>query len=73
MSWIRLHVQNAGETMRIISVIDDQEVIKSILDHFGLRLIRSRPRAKAHASPVREYVAGDSCPTTNNNYCSDPD
>jgi hypothetical protein len=41
----------------------DQEVIKSILNHLGLRLAGSRPRSKAHALPVREYVADGSCST----------
>ncbi len=50
-------------TMRIISTIEDQEVIKTILRHLGLWLIRSRPPAKAHAPPVREYVVDGSCPT----------
>jgi len=49
--------------MRIISTIEDQEIMKTILIHLGLRLIGSRPRAKAHAPPVRECVAGGSYPT----------
>jgi hypothetical protein len=48
-------------TMRIISAIEDQEVIKSILNHLGLRVAGSRPRAKAHAPPVCEYVMDGSC------------
>ena len=47
-------------TMRI-STIEDQEVIKSILNHLGRRIAGSRSRAKAHAPPVREYVADGSC------------
>jgi hypothetical protein len=49
--------------MRIISTIEDQEVIKSILNHLGLWIAESRPRAEAHAPPVREYVADGSCST----------
>ena len=49
--------------MRIISTIEDQEVIKIILSHLGLWLVGSRPRAKAHAPPVREYVVDGSYPT----------
>jgi len=37
--------------MKIISAIEDQEVIKTILNHLDLWLIRSRPPAKAHAPP----------------------
>jgi hypothetical protein len=50
-------------TMRIISSIEDQEVIKTILNHLGLWLIPSKPPAKAHAPPVREYATDDACPT----------
>ena len=61
--------------MRIISTIEDQEVIKTILNHLGLWLIRSRPSAKAHAPPSREYTV-DSCyavsPDNNTSY-GDPD
>jgi len=61
-------------TMRIISTIEDQEAIKSILNHLGLWLIGSRPRAKAHAPPVREFVADSSCSTgfPDNTSYSDP-
>lgn len=48
--------------MRIISSIEDQEVVKTILKHLGLWLIRSRPPAKAHASPPAEYNRGGSPP-----------
>jgi hypothetical protein len=43
-------------TMRIISSIEDREVVKTILQHLGLWLSRSRPPAKAHAPPSREYA-----------------
>ena len=61
-------------TMRIVSTIEDQEVIKSILNHLGLRIAGSRPRAKAHAPPVREYVADGSCSTgiPDNTFYGDP-
>ena len=35
--------------MRIISFIEDREVIKAILKHLGLWLVKSRPTPKAHA------------------------
>ena len=50
-------------TMRIISFIEDREVIKTILKHLGIWLIRSRPPAKAHAPPARKYAADGSCHT----------
>jgi hypothetical protein len=43
--------------MRIISSIEDREIIKTILQHLGLWLIRSRPPAKAHAPPSCKYAA----------------
>jgi hypothetical protein len=62
-------------TMRIISSIEDQDVIKTILKHLGLWLIRSRPPAKAHAPPAREYTADDACQTAfpDNAAYGDPD
>ncbi len=36
-------------TMRIISFIEDQSVIRDILTHLGLWLARARPPPKAHA------------------------
>jgi len=38
--------------MRIISFIEDREVIKAILKHLRLWLLKSRPTPKAHAPPV---------------------
>jgi hypothetical protein len=45
-------------TMRIISFIEDREVIKTILIYLGLWLIRSRPPAKVHAQQYR-YAIND--------------
>ena len=39
--------------MRIISFIEDREVIKAILKHLGLWLVQSKPAPKAHAPPAR--------------------
>ena len=44
--------------MRIISFIEDGEVIKAILKHLGLWFGKSRPIPKAHAPPARNQ--GDS-------------
>ena len=43
--------------MRIISFIEDQEVIRTILQHLGLWDCRSRPPAKAHAPPAAAEAA----------------
>ncbi|MBE0558712.1 MAG: hypothetical protein IH628_15915 [Proteobacteria bacterium] len=59
--------------MRIISTIEDQEAIKSILTHLGLWVVGSKPRGKAHAPPVREYVTGGFCSSPDNVSYGDPD
>ena len=49
--------------MRIISSIEDPSVIRAILDHLGIWLVRSRPSPKIHDPPVcmhRHRQAG--CP-----------
>jgi hypothetical protein len=38
--------------MRIISFIEDREVIQAILKHLGLWFVKSRPTSKAHAPPA---------------------
>ena len=43
--------------MRIISFIEDQQVIRDILTHLGLWLVRSRPPPKILDPPNREYAA----------------
>ena len=45
--------------MRVISSIEDPSVIRDILNHLGLWLVRARPPPTAHAPPIREYAAGD--------------
>ena len=47
------------ETIRIISFIEDAQIIHDILEHLGLWLFRSRPPPKIHDPPSREYVAAD--------------
>ena len=44
--------------MRVIGSIEDQSVIRAILEHLGLWLVRSRP-PQIHAPPIREYAAVD--------------
>ena len=45
--------------MRIISFIEDPLVIRAILEHLGLWLVRAKPPPKAHAPPICQYADGD--------------
>ena len=45
--------------MRIISLCEDDQVIRAIIEHLGLWLARARPPPKIHAPPIREYAAVD--------------
>ena len=56
--------------MRVISAIDDRQVILAILEHLGLWLVRSRPPPKIHdppgghdgvVSPYALHLAGTCC------------
>jgi hypothetical protein len=38
--------------MRIVSFIEDREVIKAILKHLGLWVVKSKPTPKVHAPPA---------------------
>jgi hypothetical protein len=42
--------------MRIISFIEDRELIKTILKHLGLWVVKSRPIPKAHALPAGDIM-----------------
>ena len=44
--------------MRIISSIEDPSIIRAILEHLGLWLVRSRPPPKIHAPPVCVHNTG---------------
>ena len=44
--------------MRIISFIEDPSVIRDILNHLGLWLVRARPPPKIHAQPVCVHSIG---------------
>ena len=44
--------------MRIISFIEDQSVIRDILTHLGLWLVKARPPPKIHAQSVCVHSAG---------------
>jgi hypothetical protein len=45
--------------MRVISAIDNRQVIRAILEHLGIWLVRSRPPPKIHDPPIREYAAAN--------------
>jgi len=64
-------------TMRIISFIEDVQIIREILTHLGLWLVRSRPPPKMHhAVTLLESTASDSCahtPHPNTDAYADPE
>lgn len=62
-------------TMRVISEIADEEIIKAILKHLGLWIVKSRPFPKAHSPPVAEYLMDDYSPLPMNDdhLCRDPE
>jgi len=45
--------------MRIISFIKEHQIIRDILDHLGIWLVKARPTPKIHDPPIREYAAVD--------------
>jgi hypothetical protein len=42
---------SCGGAMRVIAFIEDQDVIRKILTHLGLRQIKHRPKPVAHGPP----------------------
>ena len=44
--------------MRVISSIEDPSVIRAILKHLGIWLVRSRPPPKIHDPPVCLHSTG---------------
>ena len=55
--------------MKIISVIDQPEIVKHILQHLGLWEMQKRPPPKSN-SPPSDYYAADEIPSYDN---VDPD
>jgi len=45
--------------MRIIRFIEDRQIIRAILDHPGIWLVRARPPSKILDPSIREYTAVD--------------
>ena len=59
--------------MRVIAVIEEQEVIRKILTHLGLWQIKARPRPVAHAPPELAAAPFDDWPTPSaDDYLTDP-
>ena len=42
--------------MKVISFIEDLEVIRKILEHLGLWLVKRRPQPRANAPPVNIHL-----------------
>jgi hypothetical protein len=68
--------------MRVISSIEDPSVIRAILNHMGIWLVRSRPPPKIHDPPVctgrraAPYITDDLCcqlPINDDHLYSDPE
>jgi hypothetical protein len=61
--------------MRVISVIEDEEVIKKILKHLGLWDIKARPPPKATATPPDFHIdySDSQVPPSDNYLFYDPE
>ncbi len=61
--------------MRVISEITNEKIIKAILKHLGLWLVKSRSIPKAHAPPVVPYLMDDysQLPMNDDHLCRDPE
>ena len=47
--------------MRIISLIDDAEIIKKILKHLDLWEVGRKPPARANSPPTESFITYDKC------------
>jgi len=54
--------------MRILSFIEDEQVIKKILRHLGLWEIKARPPPKANAPPLIDYSDSQLPPSEDYHY-----
>ena len=61
--------------MRVISSIEDPSVIRAILDHLGIWLVRSRPLPKIHDTPTTISIPDLPCPypSPDAHFYADPD
>jgi hypothetical protein len=48
-------------SMKIISLIDDSEIIKKILNHLGLWDVKRKPPARANSPPTESFIIYDEC------------
>ena len=60
--------------MRVIAFIEEDDVIKKILKHLGLWIIKRKPRPVANAPPIDVFPAYDEQPGPSmDDYIIDPD
>jgi hypothetical protein len=61
--------------MRIISFIEDEEIISKILKHLGLWEVKQRPPPRANAPPPKIYIdyTKSQIPSDEDNLYCDPD
>jgi hypothetical protein len=61
--------------MSIISFIENEEVIRRILEHLGLWLVKRRPQPRANAPPVQIHLdySDSQIPSFENDVHKDPD
>ncbi len=61
--------------MRIISFIENEEVIRRILEHLGLWLVKRRPQPRANAPPVHIHLdySDSQIPPSEDQLYKDPD
>jgi hypothetical protein len=61
--------------MSIISFIENEEVIRKILEHLGLWLVKRRPQPRANAPPVQIQLdySDSQIPSFENHVHKDPD
>jgi len=60
--------------MRVIAFIENPDVIKKILSHFGLWNVKRKPRPLANAPPINVFPAYDDSPGPGaDDYIIDPE
>jgi hypothetical protein len=60
--------------MRIISFIEDSEIIKKILKHLGLSDVKRKPPPRANDPPIEAFIIYDDSPTPGlDDYLIDPE
>ena len=48
--------------MKVVSFIEDKDVIEKILKHLGIWLVKKKPSARANAPPVHICLDYSACP-----------